>query len=68
MATKRVVVLVCDLCSTEGETVSTRTVAVDRRHVEVESCTRCWTRAEKVLVPILDAGRRVRKSPRRSTP
>jgi hypothetical protein len=61
MATIETVVLVCDTCATEGEAVETHEVAVDRQRVEVDLCGRCYTKVETTLVPLLEAGRKIRR-------
>lgn len=56
MVTRTEVVLVCDLCGTEG--ADTHTIALDKKAVELESCSRCWAKVETSLIPTLQAGRR----------
>lgn len=64
MSTKEVVILICDLCGkAEGDGVTTHEVQVDRKARSVEACERCWGKVEKVLTPIIENGRKRRKSP-----
>lgn len=56
MVTRTEVVLVCDLCKAEG--ADTHTIALDKKAVELEACSRCWTKVETGLLPTLKAGRR----------
>ena len=64
MATVETIVLVCDLCKAEGDSVQTHTLAVDGRTTKAEVCSRCWTKLEKALVPLVKAGRRLRRGRR----
>ena len=57
--------LVCDLCRkatpNEGDGVGHHEIEVDGKRVEVDACEGCWTRTEKALDRVLEAGRRVKK-------
>ena len=61
MTTRETIVLVCDLCSAEGDSVHTHSLTVDGKSLEVEACGKCWAKADKALVPFIEAGRRVRR-------
>lgn len=64
MARREVVVLVCDLCGkAEGDGVATYDVQVGRKARTVEACGRCWGKVEKALSPVMQKGRKHRKSP-----
>lgn len=65
MAAVETIVNVCDLCGTEGAGVETHELMVDGKTVEAELCSRCWAKTEKPLVPVLEAGRRIRRRRRR---
>lgn len=61
MASREVIVLVCDLCGkdteNDGVLVDTHLVHVDGMTVEAEVCARCWAKAIKSLMPLAEAGR-----------
>lgn len=57
---KTVITYTCDGCAKESD-VETHRLGLDKKSVEVDLCERCMAKAEKVLSPLLDAGRRVRK-------
>jgi hypothetical protein len=64
MARREVVVLVCDLCKkAEGDGVATYEVQVNRKGRSVEACERCWGKVERALAPVMEKGRKRRKSP-----
>lgn len=64
MARREVVILVCDLCGkAEGDGVTSHDVQVDRKARSVEACERCWGKVEKALGPVIEKGRKRRKSP-----
>lgn len=65
MAQRETITLVCDLCGkAEGDGVATHEVHVDRKARTFEACGRCWGKVEKVLVPVIEKGRKQRKAPR----
>lgn len=56
MTTRKVVVLVCDLCG--GELlVETHRLSIDAHAVELEACDRCWTGVVTKLGPVAAASR-----------
>lgn len=65
MVSKQVVTLVCDICKSEGDGVTTHRVLLDKRLVDVELCGKDFTKVEKYLGPIITAGRKVSGTQRR---
>lgn len=61
MASREVVVNVCDLChKDDGEgdlVVQTHTLVVDGVAVEAEVCVTCWWMAVKYIQPLVEVGR-----------
>lgn len=58
MATKEIVVMVCDLCGGD-DLVTTHTMVVDGEAIVFETCDKCW--AEQVLPPFAALAKAGRK-------
>lgn len=66
MATTRVLVLVCDSCQAEDDTVATHEVEVDGQKTEVEACAGCWDKAQGgPFMRLVGQGRRKKRARRR---
>lgn len=57
MATRTVVVLVCDVCKNEGNDIENHALSVDNRPLEVDTCAACWKDLTAALAPAYEGGR-----------
>jgi hypothetical protein len=59
MATMTEVILACDICEAENETVETHSLVVDGKARTLEACKKDWDK--KPLKALFDAARPVKK-------
>lgn len=57
MAQRRTVVLVCDLCGSEGDMVETHRIVIDGTARDAEACESCWSRTIALFATWATAGR-----------
>ena len=57
MVQRREVVLVCDLCGTEGDLVETHRIVVDGNTRDAEACDSCWSSTLATFAVFATAGR-----------